>query len=352
MTHLPPSTVRPPSRGFAAGRWLATSLAIALTLASCASETRPPESLAGLAIGSSGAMGVTDSEGRLAPVAGPQGDVRRVSAANGRLAVLMADDQLFLADAPEAGGSWRWRPLTVELPSARTPAGMDLSLDGGTLAIALGDPDTRGLDLLTVDVETGETAIRSIDLALNGPPTWFGPNLVVLEVIRPDDHAGIVVIDPATGDVTVTKAEGIEPSVIRDGNRIAVVGPSGVVITDAAGWLEGAAAEAVALSSPDDSTILDIAIDADGTGLAVVYAANSGHRRASSRFALSSRSGRAHRRLRCPATRRPSRSTGWTERHRDQLHRGMAHFRSACPSLAFATAPPSSSWRWPPRRSP
>lgn len=276
MIHLPPSIVRPPSRGFAAGRWLASVIAIGVTLASGACETRPPESLAGLAVVSSGTVAVTDPAGRLMPIAGPEGEVRRVSAASGRLALRMADDQLFVADAPEAAGSWLWRPLTVEMPSRRTPAGMDLSLDGRVLAIALGDPDTRGLDLLTVDVETGEPVVRSIDLVLNGPPAWFGPNLVALEVIRPDDHAGIATVSPATGDLTLTDAEGIEPSVIRAGSRIAVIGPSGVAITDAAGWLAGAPADAVALSSPDDSTVLDVAIDADGTRLAVVYAANSG----------------------------------------------------------------------------
>jgi hypothetical protein len=228
-----------------------------------------------LAVVSSGTVAVTDPAGRLVPIAGPEGEVRRVSAASGRLALQMADDQLFVA-APEAAGSWLWRPLTVEMPSRRTPAGMDLSLDGRVLAIALGDPDTRGLDLLTVDVETGELVVRSIDVVLNGPPAWFGPNLVALEVIRPDDHAGIATVSPATGDLTLTDAEGIEPSVIRDGSRLAVIGPSGVATTDAAGWLAGAPADAVALSSPADSTVLDVALDADGTRLAVVYAANSG----------------------------------------------------------------------------
>jgi hypothetical protein len=276
VTRIPPPTVRPPPRGFVAGRWLALVIAVGVIVACGACQTRPPESLAGLAVVSSGAIGVTESAGRLVPIAGPEGEVRRVSAAIGRIALQIGDDQLFVGDAPEAAGSWLWRPLTVELPSARTPAGMDLSLDGRMLAMALGDPDTRGLDLLTVDVETGATAVRSIDLVLNGPPTWFGPNLVALEVIRPDDHAGISTIDPATGDLTVTEAEGIEPSVLRDGTRIAVVGPSGVAISDVTGWLAGVPAEAVELASPADSTVLDVALDADGTRLAVVYAANSG----------------------------------------------------------------------------
>jgi hypothetical protein len=276
VTHLPPSLIRPPFRGLAAGRWLALAIAGAVTLAAGACQTPQAENLAGLAIASSGTVGVTDAEGRLVPIDGPPGAVRRATAANGRLAVQTADDQLSVSDVAGAGDPRLWRPLTVEPASSRTPAGIDLSLDGGLLAIALGDPDTAGLELDTIDIETGASVVRSVDLSLNGPPAWLGPRLVALEVIRPDQRAGIVTIDPTTGDMNATAAEGIEPSVTRDGNRVAVVGASGVVITDVAGWLAGVPVGPLALPSPDDSTILDIALDADATRLAVVFAANSG----------------------------------------------------------------------------
>jgi hypothetical protein len=276
VTHLPPSLIRPPFRGSAAGRWLALAIAGAVSLASGACQSPQAETLAGLAIASAGAVGVTDAEGRLVPIDGPPGEVRRVTAANGRLAVQMVDDQLSVSEAAGAGEPRLWRPLTVEPASSRTPAGIDLSLDGGVVAIALGDPDTAGLELVTVDIATGESVVRSVDLSLNGPPAWLAPRLLALEVIRPDQHARIATIDPTTGDVNTTGAEGIEPSVTRDGNRVAVVGASGVVMTDTAGWLAGVPVEPLTLELPDDSTILDIALDADGTRLALAFAANSG----------------------------------------------------------------------------
>jgi hypothetical protein len=273
MSHAPPTLISPPSPGIASGRWLATAV-IAIVLAGAACETPRDESLAGLVVASSGTIQLTSAAGRPEAVDGPSGDVRRVAASNGRIALETADDQIFVADAPAVGEVRRWRPLILGA-STRTPSGIDLSLDGKVLAVVRGDPDTPRLELVTFNIETGETVTQMVDLASNGPPTWFGPDMVVVEVIRPDEHAGIATINPRTGDVTVMDAEGIEPSVTRDGARIAVAGSSGVVVTEPSTWLAGRSPDALAFAPPADSTVLDVALDADGTRLAIAYTVNS-----------------------------------------------------------------------------
>lgn len=82
----------------------------------------------------------------------------------------------------------------------------------------------------------------------------------------------------ATGEVTVTDAHGIAPSATRDGSLIAVAdaGSGLVVIADAASWLGGGKLDAPGIAAPTDAAVQDLAIDADGTRLAIVYSAVSG----------------------------------------------------------------------------
>jgi hypothetical protein len=79
-----------------------------------------------------------------------------------------------------------------------------------------------------------------------------------------------------SGAFTVTDAQGIAPSATRDGSRIAVADtPSGLVVTDSATWLAGGPAAEPGIPGPADSTIQDVALDAEGTRLAVVYVTNA-----------------------------------------------------------------------------
>lgn len=277
MNRFPPSAQLSPLRGSAPGRWLAPALALAVALTCGACVTLRDEPLDGLVVVSIGPVGVTNANGELEPIVGPPGELRGVTASNGRIAVRMEGDRLLASGAPGPGESRTWRQLAPPPSSGRTISGMDLSLDGRTLALVLGDPDTAGLQLVTIEVETGESATRRIDLMSNGPPSWLGPDLLALEVIRADQHSGIATVKSTTGEMTVTDAQGIAPSATRDGGRIAVAeSPSGLVITDPGTWLAGGPDNAPGISPPADSTVEDVALDADGTRLAVVYAATSG----------------------------------------------------------------------------
>jgi hypothetical protein len=278
---FPPNLIRSASRGSPSrrrlGRVVAMAMAIAVALTCGACETHVQESLAGLAVVSFGPMTVTNDEGALEPIAGPPGDVRSVTASSGRIAAETVDHQFFVSDAPSASATRTWRRLAIEAPPNLTPSGMDLSPEGRVLAIVFGDPNTAGLQLVTIDVETGETDLRPMDLASNGPPSWLGPQLLALEVIRPDQRSGTATVNPATGETTITDAEGFAPSATADGNRIAVAGsPDGIVITDTVSWIKGNPVAAPGIAPPAESSLQDLALDADGTRLAVVYTANSG----------------------------------------------------------------------------
>jgi hypothetical protein len=281
VRRCPPALPRPAPRGLASRRrpvralLLVAALGGTLTNAGCA--THRDESVAGLVVVSAGSLGVTNPEGQPEPIAGPPGDVRRVTASGGRIVAETAGHEFLVSDIPLSGKDRAWRRLAIDAVAGATPSGMDLSPDGTLLAIVFGDPDTPRLELDTADVETGATTVRSIELASNGPPSWLGPDLLALEVIRQDQHSGIATVHPASGEVTTTEAQGIAPSATRDGSRIAVAEtPSGLVTTDPATWLAGGPGDAPGITAPAESTVQDVALDADGTRLAVVYTANSG----------------------------------------------------------------------------
>ena len=276
MSSLPPIARLSASRGTAAGRRLAAALALMAGLAFGGCDMPRDESLAGLAIASPGSISLTNAAGEPVPLDGAPVDVRHVSAASGRIAVMTADTELLIADPAPKGESRIWRPLTFEASSGRTPSGMDLSPDGTAIAIVLGDPETPGLELVTMDVATGSDDVQAVDLMANGPPAWLSPEIVLLEVIRPDQQSGTATLDRTTGAITVTDAQGFGPSPTRDASHVAMVGTAGIVIAEAAGWLAGDPIAAPALAPPVDSSVLDVALDADGTRLAVVYAASSG----------------------------------------------------------------------------
>jgi hypothetical protein len=270
VNRLPPTI--PPRR------WLLATSVLALALPGVGCQAHPDESAAGLLIASNGSIGVTSADRQPEIIESPPGVVRRVTASSGRIVAETADNGLFVSDAAAAGSAREWRPLAPVGSSSRTSTGMDLSPDGRTVAVVLGGPDMSGLQLVTIDVDTDSAKTRSLDLMANGPPSWLGPDLLALEVIRPDQHSGIATVDLATGDVKVTDAQGFAPSATRDGGRVAVIdATSGLVtITDATEWLAGVPKAALEVSSPAAATIEDVALDADGTRLAIAYAADSG----------------------------------------------------------------------------
>jgi hypothetical protein len=269
-----------PSPGRAGGWRLVAGLLAALTAAApggCAGH--PEKRLDGLLVVADGPVQLTQVDGRLEPIGGGPARARRVTAAAGRVVVQTAADEFLVCDPPDPGATTRaWRELSVDLPPGWSATGMDLSLDGRSLAIARGEPETDEQDLVTIDIETGAARIHRVELQLNGPPLWMSAETVVLEVIRPDQHSGIATVNTATGEVVVTRAEGIAPSVTGDGRRVAVAagGAALIRVGDPADWLAGRELAEANLGSLPETGIDDIAIDADGARLAVVMTDPSG----------------------------------------------------------------------------
>lgn len=278
MNLVPPIRRRPPSRALGAGRWSLAAMALGVALAVAGCGTPPVEGPAGLMIAAVGPITVTDADGRPEQIDGSPADVRFVTASSGRIAASTPDGRVFVSGVPGAGEARAWRAVALDEPAGRALTGIDLSPDGRVLAVVLGDPDSSGLELVTVDVETGATEVRASGLSSNGPPAWIGEGLIALEVIRPDQHSGIATVDIASGEVTVTDALGFAPAPAADGSRVAYADPASgrVTISDVANWRAGDPADDPGIAALPESSPQDVAIDADGTRLAVAYAANSG----------------------------------------------------------------------------
>jgi hypothetical protein len=129
---------------------------------------------------------------------------------------------------------------------------------------------------VTVDVGTGTATTRELDLMANGPPAWIGAGTLALEVVKPDQQVGIATLDTTTGAVAIAGASGFEASTTADGTLVAVATDAGAVVRKTADWLAAAPDDGVPVSGPEGATILDLAIDAAGDRLAVVYADPSG----------------------------------------------------------------------------
>jgi hypothetical protein len=269
VTPRPPNHFRPLVR-------LAATLALAGVVAGAC---RTAEDLDGLAVVSFGPVSVTDSAGRLVGSAGPpDGDaLRGVAGAGGRIVVQTVNHALFVADVP-VGDSPDWRPLPLELAEDRAPTGLDMSPDGTTVAVVLGGPETPDLSIVLVDVATGVAATHEVGLAANGPPTWLGNGLIALEVIRADQHSGIATFDVATRKLAVTDAQGFGLTATSDGDRLALIDPEAGLVATAgvADWLRGGPIEPTGLALPAGATALEVALDADGTRLAVAFLDENG----------------------------------------------------------------------------
>ena len=266
-------TGRPPTPS----RKLTFAASVALTFViNGGCTTQPPETLGWLVVAANGQVQAVRDTAEVDEIPGVPAGARRATAAAGRIVVEVDGGPIVVSDPPGTGAARSWRELTIDARPGRSTAGIDLSPDGGTLAIVRGDPDTAGMDVVTVDVETGTATTRELDLMANGPPAWIGPGMLALEVVKPDQQVGIATLDTGTGAVAITRASGFEASVTGDGSLVAVATDAGVVVRKTSDWLSDAPDFGVPVPGPEGATILDLAIDAAGARLAVVYADPSG----------------------------------------------------------------------------
>jgi hypothetical protein len=253
------------------------ALAATAVLSGCG---RSVESPAGLLVTSGGSLFRLDDAGALQPVDKAPGDVRHLAAAGRSLVVLTDAGQILTA--PSNGSSsaddLAWRPLNVAMPDAGFTTGIDVSPDGGSVAIVRGHDDADRLELDVVDLATGAARTRSLDVVANGPPSWLTSHEIALEVVG--NHGSAEVVSVGVGgdsDGTApdeSRSRGFALTATADGGTIALADDdaAGVVVRDRRSWWAGDSGESEVDPPAVDKAVQDVAIDADGTRLAVVYA--------------------------------------------------------------------------------
>ena len=246
---------------------------VAATLAACRPSVESP---GGLLVTSGGSLLRVDDAGTLQPVAAAPGGLRHLASAGRSLVAVTEDGQVLTATAagPSADGL-TWRPLDVALPAGGFTAGIDMSPDGRSLALVRGHDDADRLELVVVDLKTGEASTRTLDVGANGPPSWLTNDELALEVVGDDGTARVVRVGAGGAAAPdESRSRGFALAATPDGRTIAVADDdaAGVVVQDRRTWWAGDPGESGGDPPRRDEAVQDVAIDADGTRLAVVYA--------------------------------------------------------------------------------
>ena len=230
-------------------------------------------SAAGLLVADGGPIRITDANAQLVDFAGPTDPVERVSAANGTVVAVVAGGVLMESrlDGSDAPSGWR------EIRAAIGPAGgirlPAVAPSGAELVVASGDLQAASFELVVVDLATDTSRSIRVDRGLNGSPSWLGPGRIAIDATTPNGAASLVMIDPATGELSVSPIMATAISATPDGRRLAVDDPAtGDVLvgeTDGPGlgWAPGAPSR---ILGSDAAGIESIALSADGERLAVV----------------------------------------------------------------------------------
>ena len=255
---------------------MVVALAATAVLSGCGPSVESP---AGLLVTTGGSLFRLDDAGALQPVDKAPGGVRHLAAAGRSLVVLTDDEQVLTAAAAgDSADGLAWRPLNVAMPKAGFTTGIDVSPDGGSVAIVRGHDDADRLELVVVDVATGAARTRSLDVAANGPPSWLTSDEIALEVVGNDGSAEVVSVGVGgDGDGTApdeSESRGFALGATAVGKTIALADDdaAGVVVRDRRSWWAGDPGESEVDPPAVDKAVQDVAIDADGTRLAVIYA--------------------------------------------------------------------------------
>ena len=267
MTGRPPIR-RPPPRGHIAGRRRRVVAAVmALLAVGIVIGCRPGPGPAGLLVSSGGALYQLDAGATLVPVPDGPTNVRQVATAGGSTVVVTEDEQYFVASPARPGvEAVTWRRLAIEPPGDQLTTGIDVSPDGRSLAIVRGRGVVEHLDLIVVDLATGESRKREFDVAANGPPSWLTNDTVALEVVTLATELAIASVDLPDGDLRPSESRGFAIASTTDGSRIAVADDStgSIVVRDPVAWWAGDAGDP-GIEPPEGLGVYDLAIDPGGT---------------------------------------------------------------------------------------
>lgn len=229
----------------------------------------------GLLVAGRGPLQVTDPGGSLTPFDGPPDGAVGVTAGAGVVVVIASDGSVVWSPQPDEA-TRSWKPLT--LPGAvNDPRRAALAPDGARVAFAVGQPQ-RPFDLAIVDLASGASRSIPMTAGLNGGPTWIGPDRIAVNGIRSDRWSGFVLVDAASGTAAEVTSVGFSVAATADGTSVAVdeSGRGDVYVGLEADWAGGRLDRMTRLSGPDGVGIEGLALNADGSRLAIVRRPDSG----------------------------------------------------------------------------
>ncbi|HEV7808992.1 MAG TPA: hypothetical protein VGO64_00220 [Candidatus Limnocylindrales bacterium] len=270
-------------------RSLLGAIALAIALAGCGAPTRSPApsptrsqgfassqpgslGAAGLLVAANGRVQETTDDGTLVPFDAPAERIRAAVAAGDRVLVVGVDGRTWVSTGAAAAGSWAALHASVAGPAAGPL--IALSPNGTALAAARGDPQAARFDLDLIDVPGGTARRIPVARGLNGPPTWLGQTIVVVNLIPPGGSSGLAAIDVATGAITDAVGPGIDLTASADGSSVAVIDNRGGVLVGAAGQWRAGAVETLArlevAGGAPGSVAERVAMSSDGLRVAIV----------------------------------------------------------------------------------
>jgi hypothetical protein len=218
-------------------------------------------------------------DGLLVGLDGPTGQVSDFSASAGRL-VVTAGASAFVSGEIDRTGSTEptWRAVELALTDGRRARSAPiLSPDARKIALVATDRGTTAsLEVVVVDLGSGDATVTPLRRESNGPPVWIDKSSLLLEVLPIPGGTRFLQMNLGTGGLEPESADGFGPSISADGSRVAVGSNDGSVLAlPASDWLAGTA--------PDEGAVVDssvtpfqLSVDATGSRIAVGYADEAG----------------------------------------------------------------------------
>ncbi|HUQ78715.1 MAG TPA: hypothetical protein VM427_07610 [Patescibacteria group bacterium] len=297
MTLQPPPLRSMPPRRFASGRMARLIVPTLLLVAGAACSTAPPPPRAsptgsppgsapglrdgasarlanqdGLLVAAGGPLRIVTADGAIGAFDHSSAPVVQVSSGGG---VVIVVDPAFRARLGTTSGSDRraWRPFALPTDGRAERPLLAVSPDGATVAVAAGPVQARTFDLILIDVADGTRRSIAVDRALNGPPAWLGVGSIAINVLGPDQHAVLDVVDTATGEVRALPTYGSSIAASSDGSLVAIDdSASGEVLVGTRATLDaGDPAVMARIPNPAGFASEAMALSDDGTRLAIAW---------------------------------------------------------------------------------
>jgi hypothetical protein len=249
------------------------TIALSAIVAACGAPPRPGQ---GLLVVTNGAIGVTDASWSLVAFDGPRDRIAAVSASHGDVVAATANGTFLWS--PDGPGPRTWTAIAVPRTDPITVPLIALSPGGTQLAIAAGDLQGSTFHVIVVDLAAGTSRSMPVARGLNGRPAWIGPDLLAIDVIKPNGESGIAGVDALTGALTDDVFSGTSVSASDDRRHVALDDPAtgDVLAGDLDERVLGAPQRATRLGGPAGSAVEALLMSGDGSRLAVVRRSEEG----------------------------------------------------------------------------